>query len=510
MERSAIQLLHKRGKSQRQIAKDLGYSRVTVARVLKEQVEIQPARRHRTSIVDPYREQIVRWVGEGLTAVRMLELARSDPERPYPGSHSVFRAAVRQERLKQQQAQVIAAVPVRFEGLPGEYLQVDWGEVPRFPFTRQAPATRYFLACRLKYSRWSWVAFRSDMRQETLLRGLVDCFVTLGWVPWVLTFDNMKVVTSGRDTEGQPIWTPALVQLAQEFGFHPEACTPGAANQKGSVEALVKWVKGNFLPGRAFADDADLTQQQVAWLDDVNQRPSRATGVAPSALGLEEARAGGALPPTAHDYGFLRPGQVSREALVAVEGNQYSVPVQHVGAPVTVRLHQERVVLWRDAVPLAEHQRAPDGAHQRVVIPDHFEALFALKPRAQVMLYRQALLDLGAVAYRYIGELSRRQRDRLRAEILAVYALLQQHGAADLVAAMELALSVNAFGADYLRALLSQPQPVSRDASVPSRLLVADLPTQTEIDRQLALYERYVHVEAIPAAPDATRLEVPA
>jgi hypothetical protein len=43
---------------------------------------------------------------------------------------------------------------VRFEGLPGEYLQVDWGEVRRFPFLGQPRATRYFLACRLKYSLW--------------------------------------------------------------------------------------------------------------------------------------------------------------------------------------------------------------------------------------------------------------------------------------------------------------------------------------------------------------------
>ena len=89
----------------------------------------------------------------------------------------------------------------------------------------------------------------------------MDCFCTLGWVPWVLVFDNMKTVTSGRDAQGQPLWTPALLQLAHEFGFHPEACWPGAGNQKGSVESLVKWVKGNFLSGREFWDDADLAQQ---------------------------------------------------------------------------------------------------------------------------------------------------------------------------------------------------------------------------------------------------------
>ena len=191
------------------------------------------------------------------------------------------------------------------------------------------------------------------------------------------------------------------------------------------------------------------------------------------------------------------------ESLVAVEGNQYSVPVEHVGAPVIVRLHRHRVALWRDATLLAEHRRAPDGAHRRVVLPAHFEALFGRKPRAQVMLYRQALLDLGPVAHTYVSELSHRQRTRLRAEILAVYALFQQHGAADVLVAMELATSVNAFGADYLRALLTTP---SLSPVVPEALTVAGLPHQAEVDRHLALYERYVQVEP----HRTTTVEVPA
>ncbi len=263
MERSTIQLLAKRGKSQRQIAEELGRSRTTVQRVLREPVTQAPARRQRASQVDPFRAQIEQWLQQGLSAVRMLELARADPDHPYPGGRSVFNDMVR--RIRRERARQSADIPLRFEGLPAEYLQVDWGEIRRFPFNQQPPATRYFLACRLKYSRWSWVRFTTDMRQETLLRGLVDCFLALGWVPWVLVFDNMKTVTTGRDAADQPIWTPALLQLASDFGFHPQACDPGAGNQKGSVESLVKWVKGNFLPGRAFQDDADLTTQASTW-----------------------------------------------------------------------------------------------------------------------------------------------------------------------------------------------------------------------------------------------------
>jgi transposase len=91
------------------------------------------------------------------------------------------------------------------------------------------------------------------MRQETLLRGLVACMVLLGWVPWVLIFDNMKTVTSGRDGSNESNWTPALRQLATEWRFHPLACAPAAGNQKGSVESLVKWVKGNFLAAQVLS-----------------------------------------------------------------------------------------------------------------------------------------------------------------------------------------------------------------------------------------------------------------
>ncbi len=504
MERSTIHLLAKRGRSIRQIAAELGRSPTTISRVLQGPVERAPAKRYHRSKVDPYRAQIAGWLGEGLTAERMLELARADAARPYLGGQSVFRGYVRRVRLEQQHHQAASDVPIRFEGLPAEYLQVDWGEVRHFPFTQQAPATRYFLACRLKYSRWTWVRFTGDMRQETLFRGLVDCLAALGWVPWVLVFDNMKTVTSGRDAGGQPIWTPGLLQLAGECGCHPQACDPGAGNQKGSVESLVKWVKGNLLPGRTFADDADLAAQTTDWLGYANARPSAATGEAPLARLPAEAAKGGPLPPTAADYGLLATGLVSAEALVAVAGNRYSVPVAHVGAPVTVRIHRDRVRLWRDAVCLADHPRTPDGARRRVIDPAHFAPLFPQKRRAQAMLYREVLLGLGGRAPAFLNELSHRQRDRLREQVLAVYALYEERGPAALLAAMARADDAGTYSADALALLLTTPRP----STSPPPLALPDLPAQAEVDRLLSVYEAWVHVDiALPDAHDATYIE---
>jgi len=491
MERSAVHLLRKRGKSVRAIAAELGHSKTTIVRALREPVDQPPTRRQRVSLVDPWRSQITEWLRQGLSAVRMLELARDDPERPFGGCDSVWRAAVRRQRLVVEHEQAVADVPIRFEGLPGEYLQVDWGEIRHFPFTQHDGGRRYFLACRLKYSRWVWVRFTTDMRQETLFRGLVDCFNALGFVPWVLVFDNMKTVTVGRDDQEQPIWHRSLLQLAAEFDFHPVACWPDSGNQKGSVESLVKFTKINFLVGRTFVDDADLEAQCDQWQARVNtERVSQATDVTPLVRLVEESAKGGALPVTASDYGFAEPGKVSRGALVPVLGNSYSVPVEHVGAPVIVRIHRQRIVIWRDAELLAEHTRAPDGAHRRVRDPAHFASVLDRKPRARVMLYREVLLELGDVAREYLSELSHRQRSRLGDEVLEVYALYERCGADELLAAMELAHAQGAYGAAYLRALVSAPE-----AEPPIQLLqltLADLPAQTEIDRALSAYEIYV------------------
>jgi hypothetical protein len=329
------------------------------------------------------------------------------------------------------------------------------------------------------------------MRQETLLRGLVAAFCALTFVPWVLTFDNMKTVTSGRDSQNQPIWTPALLHLAASFDFHPEACAIRAANQKGSVESLVKWVKGNFLAGRSFADDPDLARQTTEWLAAVNARPNAATREAPNQRLRAEMAQGGKLPFDAFDFALSERAQVSAESVVPFEGNGYSVPLGHLGAPVTVRVHAERIRIFRDTLLLADHPRAKEGAHQRIIDPGHFEAAFAQKGRARVMLYRQALLDLDPLAHAYVSEVARRRRSKLGEEIVGLYRLFEEHGRERLVRAMGQAQVAGAFGREYIGTLLDADR-VPREAARRLTLTLPGVPDQAEVDRLLSSYEAFV------------------
>ena len=202
----------------------------------------------------------------------------------------------------------------------------------------------------------------------------------------------------------------------------------GRGNRKGTVESLVKWVEGNFLPGRRFANDADLVAQAAQWVEMTNDRSSDATGV-PLAEGVrDEAVKVGTLPVDAHDYGFPRSARVSAESVLHLRGNVYSVPMAYVGTAVTARLHRAEVRIFHDTEEITRHRRARDGERRRVVDPEHFRPLFAKKPRARVMLYRQALLELSQDAKHYVSEVSPRRRSRLRDEVLGTYALLTLYG----------------------------------------------------------------------------------
>ncbi len=504
MERSTIYYLKQKGWTNTQIAKVLGCHRDTVGRVLREPVEQQAAPRQRPSSVAVFDEQISGWLAEHLHVRRMLELARADADHPYQGSDAAFYNYV--QPLRQARTLGVAEVAMRYEGLPGELLQIDWGEVRHFPFTKPALVgqTRYFFAARLKYSRWMFVRFTSEMREETLLRCLIACFVELGGVPWAVTSDNMKTITLGRDAQHQPIWHPAFQKFAAEFGFHPSLCTPGAANQKGTVENLVKFVKGNFIAGRHFYDDPDLAQEGSHWLHQVNAvRVCDATEQIPQVLLAEEQPRLGRLPAPAHDYGFFDSVLVHRDSMVVIATNRYSVPAHLVGQTLTVRIHPGRIDLFDGSERVASHARHW-GRQARVVVPEHFEAVFVRKPRARVMVYRDWLVGLSPSAADYISLVCRKYYDQMETQITRLYDLAQAVGCATFLAALELAAEAQAIGVDYVKALVQQPLPASQGSQPEMAALAPWLaaPAQAAVERALTDYEQYVSNGAFGVAEE--------
>jgi hypothetical protein len=127
-------------------------------------------------------------------------------------------------------------------------------------------------------------------------------------------------------------------------------------------------------------------------------------------------------------------------------------------------------------------------------VPEHFETVFARKPRARIMVYRDWLVGLSATAADYVSLLCRKRYAEMDSQVTALYALAQQFGREAFLAALELAAQQQTIGAEYLGALLAQPRPRAAhqdtDADLPIRL--ADVPSQRAVERDLAHYEQYV------------------
>jgi hypothetical protein len=215
-------------------------------------------------------------------------------------------------------------------------------------------------------------------------------------------------------------------------------------------------------------------------------RKRAATQAVPQDRLAAEQAAFGPLPEVAADYGFFESVVVSREGLVTIETNRYSVPVAYVGQVLTVRIHEQRLELFCGRERVAVHPRH-SGRSQHIVDPAHFEEMFPFKPRARVMVYRDWLVGLAPHSARYISEICRRRRDEMSPQILALYTLAHQVETADFLAAVELATEQHSYGAEYLEALLARASrpPVEEPVS-------ALRPLRQVVERDLEHYERYV------------------
>lgn len=211
------------------------------------------------------------------TDLPSVEVLRRAQEWGFTGGRSQMAELVKKLRPAPRQEPV-----VRFEGLPGEYAQFDFGEC-EVEFVATGKQVVQFFAGRLKFSRFMHVNLVPNQQAETLVRSLLMALVAFGGSPKEWVFDNPRTVRIS------PIGAPVVVlhrylrQLVAEYRVIPTLCAPRSGNQKGSVERLVGFVKNSFLRVRRFQDLADLEAQLAAWLHEVNQvRPCDATGIIPA------------------------------------------------------------------------------------------------------------------------------------------------------------------------------------------------------------------------------------
>jgi len=454
MTRHQVQVLRSAGLTQREIAAKAGISERSVGTILGEPPieDLGSGPRAlavgRPSVIAEHRERLVVLLTEEphLPTVEILHRMRGFG---YLGGKTALYEAVRELRPRPVRPMV------RFEGVAGEFSQHDFGSVTVRYLAGGEERIRFF-ASRLKYSRWIDVRLVPDERVETLVRSLLLGFGAFGGVPLVAVFDNPRTVVLGR--EGSRIlWNETFGQVALDYRFAPELCTPGRAQEKGSVENLVGFVKGSFFKVRRFHDRADMGSQLIEWHHEVNvERPCRATGVPPAErITAERERLRPlAIPPS--EYALRFPIVVGPTGLVTFEGRRYSMAPEAIGIPGSLWLYPERVRIVAGRYE-SEHNRIP--AHGRDSIhAEHRTARLAkvAGKRGRLYLKRQEILDLGPVAEEFLTEIVHRHRFTWQAEVEQLHEALVGYGPAPLAAMIAEAHRRRLFGARHVLDLLPQ------------------------------------------------------
>jgi transposase len=350
----------------------------------------------------------------------------------YAGGKSAVYDLVRFVRPKKSQGP-----EVRFEGVPGEFSQHDFGSV-KVAYADGSVEKIHFFASRLKYSRWTHVVTVPNEKVEPLIRALLKAFESFGGVPLRAVFDNPKTVVTSR-TKRFIDWNPTFAHVPVDYGFGVELCWPRRANQKGSVENLVGWVKGSFFKVRRFHDRVDLEQQLIAWLEEVNmQRPSRATNEIPAdRMQAERERLSPLARPSA-EYPLRIAVTVRTTGFVEYERIRYSMPPNTIGIPGTLFLYPERVrILTRDGTEV-EHPRYPAVGNTSYRSEDRVAKLAAVHgERARLYQKRQEILELGPSAEQLMTEWVHHPRIHWKSQVEQLHELLVRCGPQRTLGAIE-------------------------------------------------------------------------
>jgi transposase len=227
LKRHEVEILLKAGHSKAEVARLAGVSLCSVKRIAEEvpvvhvddAAEREKRRIGRPSKVEDSRKLVVK-ILEEKPDLPSLEILRRVREAGYQGGKTALYALVASVRPKEIKPLI------RFEGLPGEFSQHDFGEVD-VAFLDGSTRRIHFFASRLKYSRFIRVSVVKDQTVESLVRNLAEHLDSWGGAPLMCVFDRPKTVAlkwrrNGEVTE----WNPVFAYVMLELGVGVELCWP--------------------------------------------------------------------------------------------------------------------------------------------------------------------------------------------------------------------------------------------------------------------------------------------
>lgn len=361
----------------KQIACRMGCSKNTVRRYLRGGGRVAYKRPERKSTLCGLQA----WLGERLQRHRgNADVVRQDLEREHGFAVSLrtVERAVAPFRRELRAAQVAT---IRFETVPGEQLQIDFGETS-VAIAGERVRVHLFVAT-LGYSRRPYVAVFSHERQSAWWDGIEGAFHHFGGRTRELLLDNARALVNFHDAQTREVrFNERFHAFCRYWDVLPKACAPYRARTKGKDERGVGYVKRNAIAGHAFDSWAALEAHLAWWMREVaDPRVHGTTGEAP--IERFRGKEAAALRPLEGRTTFQPIRECVRrvhvDACIELETNRYSVPWRLIGETVSV-LVSEQVRMVHAGQEVAVHTRLA-GQRRASIQREHLLGIVGAEPR---------------------------------------------------------------------------------------------------------------------------------
>ena len=230
---------------------------------------------------------------------------------------------------------------------------------------------------------------------EAFLDGHVAAFAFFGGVPISILYDNLKIAVARILGDGKRQRTRAFTELVSHYLFQERFGRPGKGNDKGKVEALVKYSRANFLTPVPHVPSFEALS--AALEERCRARQAERAGRHEQTIGerlVADQAVLRPLPEVPFEPCDKRPAKVSSIALVRYRMNDYSVPTAYGFLDVLVKGFVDKVAIICGASEIARHPRVY-GRGQFVFDPKHYLTLLEQKPGA---LDQALQLDIAGAA----------------------------------------------------------------------------------------------------------------
>jgi len=339
---SMIRELKNSGLTITEISKRLGIDRKTARSAIKNSGPPKYVRKQSISILNDFKNYIhSRLELYNLTSQKIHEELTSQG---FKGQYGTVNKYV--QKLK---AEYKTKAVMRFETIPGEQAQVDWGYFGEFYDHDKKKFIR--LCCFvmvLGFSRARFIHFFDGDNTANFLKGHNLAFEYFGGYPREILYDNLKSVVIKRafkqkDSE----FNKEFTAFAGYYGFKPILAAPYRPQTKGKVEITVRYVRDNFFAGENFNSLKEINNSANSWMYKVNSKIHGSTHEAP----LERLKREGLTPIIGclYDLSRIYYRKVQLDCHFSFKANFYSVPIELAGKEIVVKEVNDTIeIIYRE------------------------------------------------------------------------------------------------------------------------------------------------------------------